>query len=273
MIPVAFITEWRSRAPWPEDAQVEQDLLLSRVLVEIFSDDALGAALSFRGGTALNKLHLEEPSRYSEDIDLVQLVPGPIGDIINPLQSLLRDLLGEASVSIRDSSTRLTYRVESEIEPVVPLRLKIEIDTREHDPVVGLVKVPFAVRSGWFAGSATVPTYPLNELMGSKLRALHQRRKGRDLFDLWLVTDQEMIDPGEVVRCFLAYIARQGLTISRAEFEESLYRKMEDSRFLGDVKPLLRDEHRFEPEAAFRLVKRELIARIPGDPWRGAPEG
>ena len=86
MIPVAFITEWRSRAPWPEDAQVEQDLLLSRVLVEIFSDDALGAALAFRGGTALNKLHLDKPSRYSEDIDLVQLGPGPIGDIINTLE-------------------------------------------------------------------------------------------------------------------------------------------------------------------------------------------
>lgn len=272
MIPRAYITEWRATAPWPEDAQVEQDLVLSRVLVEIFSDQALRSVLGFRGGTALNKLHLDEPSRYSEDVDLVQVEPGPIGEIVNPMQGLLADLLGEASVSIRETSTRLAYRFESEIEPIVPLRLKIEIDTREHDSVLGLVEVPFEVDSGWFDGSTRIPTYSIDELMGTKLRALYQRRKGRDLFDLWLVLEHDLVDPDEVVRCCLAYLGSQGLRVSRAEFEENLYAKIVDRRFLGDVAPLLRDPRRFDPDHAFEVVMKQLIARIPGDAWKGAPE-
>ncbi|CAN5858919.1 nucleotidyl transferase AbiEii/AbiGii toxin family protein [soil metagenome] len=271
MIPRAFITEWRARAPWAEDAQIEQDLVLSRVLVEIFSDRTLAARFGFRGGTALNKLHLDAPSRYSEDIDLVQLVPGPIGEVVNPLQELLEDLLGNARVSLRKSSARLTYRFESETEPIVPLRLKIEIDTREHEPTSALVELPFTVESGWFSGATAIPTYPLDELMGTKLRALYQRRKGRDLFDLWLVIERGLIDPDAVVRCFLAYLEGQGLRVSRAEFEENLYAKVADGRFLADVAPLLRDAERFDPEAAFAIVMKELIARIPGDAWKGTP--
>ena len=43
MIPRAHITSWRAVAPWSTDAQVEQDLILSRALIEIFSNAILGA--------------------------------------------------------------------------------------------------------------------------------------------------------------------------------------------------------------------------------------
>lgn len=271
MIPQAFITEWRTEAPWAEDAQVEQDLIISRTLIEIFSSDELHEALGFRGGTALNKLHLDAPRRYSEDIDLVQLSPGPIGEIINPLQHRLERLLGEARVSIRERSARLLYGFHSEIEPVVPLRLKIEIDTRDHEPVLGLITREFEVRSGWFTGSAAVPTYAIDELMGTKLRALYQRSKGRDLFDLALVLKERLVDPDTVVRCFLAYLERQGLSVSRAQFEENLLAKVEDPRFAADVRPLLRSETSFASDRALELVMTELVAGIPGDPWRGRP--
>ena len=270
MIPPAFITEWRHVAPWAEDAQVEQDLLISRVLVEIFSDEDLKAVLGFRGGTALNKLHLDTPTRYSEDIDLVQLVPDPIGRIINPMQHLLEELLGHAKVSIRESSVRLLYRFDSEIEPVVPLRLKIEINTREHEPVLELCSRPFQVDSSWFRGSAEILTYPIDELVGTKLRALYQRRKGRDLYDLWLVLEECRVDPDAAVKCFLSYLERQGLSVSRAEFEKNLHAKIENERFLDDVPPLLRPEAMFDPARAFQVVMDRLVARVPGDPWRGA---
>ena len=67
MIPQAAITHWRNVAPWPQDAQVEQDLILCRGLVEIFQDTALSKALLLRGGTALHKLLVTSPHRYSED--------------------------------------------------------------------------------------------------------------------------------------------------------------------------------------------------------------
>jgi predicted nucleotidyltransferase component of viral defense system len=70
----AHITAWRAIAPWSTDAQVEQDLIVSRALVQIFSESTLSSRLAFRGGTALHKLFLNPPSRYSEDIDLVQVI-------------------------------------------------------------------------------------------------------------------------------------------------------------------------------------------------------
>ena len=65
MIPRADIIAWRSRVAWKSDAQIEQDLILSRALVELFSEKFLTMKLAFRGGTALHKLHLAPASRYS----------------------------------------------------------------------------------------------------------------------------------------------------------------------------------------------------------------
>jgi len=55
-------------APWPERRQVEQDLILSRLILEIAADALLGKELAFRGGTCLHKLHLPAALRYSEDL-------------------------------------------------------------------------------------------------------------------------------------------------------------------------------------------------------------
>ena len=88
MIPYDYITEWRGRAPWVDDAQVEQDLVISRALIEIFSNEVLHSALAFRGGTALFKLHLP-PARYSEDIDLVQVNAEPAGPVMAALNEVL----------------------------------------------------------------------------------------------------------------------------------------------------------------------------------------
>ena len=78
MIPRANITAWRTQAPWALDEQVEQDLVLSRALSEIFARPVLREMLAFRGGTALHKLFFDPPGRYSEDLDLVQVKPGPM---------------------------------------------------------------------------------------------------------------------------------------------------------------------------------------------------
>jgi len=68
MIPQRYIEEWRAVAPWTLDAQVEQDLVIARAIVEIYSDDLLKKSLAFRGGTALHKLYLTPQIRYSESL-------------------------------------------------------------------------------------------------------------------------------------------------------------------------------------------------------------
>lgn len=58
MIDRPALIAWRSKAPWPSLVQIEQDLLLSRLVVEIARDKVLGPELTMRGGTCLRKLHL-----------------------------------------------------------------------------------------------------------------------------------------------------------------------------------------------------------------------
>lgn len=101
MIPRADIVAWRQVAPWADDAMVEQDLVLSRALVDVFSEARLARAVALRGGTALHKLMLDSPGRYSEDIDLVQTEAGPIGSVLDGIRARLDPWLGAPTRAMR----------------------------------------------------------------------------------------------------------------------------------------------------------------------------
>lgn len=260
---------WRQVAPWADDGMVEQDLVVSRALVEIFSDATVAAGLAFRGGTALHKLVLLPSSRYSEDLDLVQVRPGPIGALLDAVRTRLDSWLGEPARDQSGTSVTILYRFESEIPPVRRLRLKVEIHTREHFAVYGHVMRPVAVASRWFNGRADIRTYELDELLATKLRALYQRRRGRDLFDLWEASRRARVDPGRVVTAFHAYLKAEGIRVTRAEFERNLGAKARDRAFLGDVRPMLAPGLDYDPGDALDLVRREFVARLPGAPWKG----
>lgn len=109
MSPPDSITEWRAHAPWVTDVQVEQDLVIRRALVELFSRPLVASALAFRGGTALYKLHLVPAARYSEDIDLVQIEAGPIGPVLKEVRAALDPWLGEPSWKQSEGRVTLNY--------------------------------------------------------------------------------------------------------------------------------------------------------------------
>jgi predicted nucleotidyltransferase component of viral defense system len=113
MIPEIFIQAWRKNVKWQTHAQIEQDLIISRALVDLYNNPHISEALVFRGGTALNKLFLEPPSRYSEDIDFVQKNPNPIGQTIDAIRELFRPWLGEPKWKITERSAKLIYKYES----------------------------------------------------------------------------------------------------------------------------------------------------------------
>ncbi len=259
MIPYDHITEWRSRAPWISDHQVEQDLIISRALVEMYRDEVLARSLAFRGGTALYKLFLLPAARYSEDIDLVQVTAGPVGAIFDRIKLRLDPWLGEPRRVQKAGRVNLVYRVLSEDRPPRPLRLKIEINSREHFALRGHVPVPFAVDSRWFTGDAAIRTYTIEELLATKLRALYQRKKGRDLFDLWHACRTITVDTASVVSLFAEYLKRDGLKVSRAEFLENLAAKENDPTFGADVAPLLSSAVEWDIGGAFAFVRENLI--------------
>src|SRR4051812_21033564 len=109
MIPTRFITQWRPNAPWAFERQVEQDLIISRALVELFSNRYIAESVAFRGGTALYKLFVKKPARYSEDIDLVQLKSEPIGHVLDAIRLHLDPWLGKPNSKRKQGRVTLTY--------------------------------------------------------------------------------------------------------------------------------------------------------------------
>jgi predicted nucleotidyltransferase component of viral defense system len=269
MIPLDYITAWRAHAPWPQLSQVEQDLIICRALVELYSHPLLADNLAFRGGTALFKLHLS-PARYSEDIDLVQMQPGPIGPVMDAVQEKLNPWLGIPKRKQSEGRVTLTWRVES--EEGLPLRLKVEINSREHFTVLGYEQFQFEMVSRWHTGAASISTYGIDELLGTKLRALYQRKKGRDLFDLWHTAASVEVSPETIVSCFLRYLEHEEHHVSRAEFEMNLFEKLSDRRFLDDMAPLLTTVSSWDYRAAARYVLQSLAPLMPGEVWQKTDE-
>ena len=265
MIPRAYITEWTQYAPWKLNEQVEQDLVISRVLTEIFSDEFLSNELAFRGGTALHKLYLTPQSRYSEDIDLVQVNEGAIGPVLDRIRELL-DPWFESKAKYKKTliSNKLTYRFKSEFSPVQPMRLKIEINCREHFSELGYVKVPFEVNSKWFIGACLINTYQLEELMGTKLRALYQRKKGRDLYDQYQALKKvNDIDIQKVIRCYRSYMHHSDGNLPTQElYKKNVEEKINDQEFIGDTIALIRPEENWEAKEAYELIKTEILEKL-----------
>ncbi len=263
MIAKPHIAKWQEQAPWKEFGQVEQDLIMSRVLVAIFADDFLREHLAFRGGTALHKLYLNPAPRYSEDIDLVQIKSGPIKPILQRIAEVITFFEEDRKTQNRGHGVKALYRFTSEHEEI-RMRLKLEINCREHFNVLGWTDFPYKVESDWFHGQCKIRTYNINELLGTKLRALYQRSKGRDLFDLYYAWVNLELNLDEILECFYKYIefTTGKRAPSKKEFLENIEAKEKDPNFSGDMEALLRPEIGYNQPKAFEWLKTEIIERM-----------
>lgn len=258
MIEAGHLIAWRNVVPWADPVHVEQDLVLSRALVELFHQAPIADSCTLRGGTALNKLIFRPASRYSEDIDLVQETAGPIGPILDAARDAISPWLGKPKVERLKRGTTVVWKFETTTQPVKMSRLKLEINTREHGWVGTSKKMSFKVENTWYTGEAEVPTLDLEVLLATKLRALYQRRKGRDLFDLHVSVNRfPALDLRRVLSGFRAVMEKEGHPVSWREFEINLNDKVEFPGFKEDIQPLLA-EGAFDPapawaDLAFRL--------------------
>lgn len=192
MIPQAHITAWAARAPWAREEQIEQDLILSRLIVEIADHPLLRQELAFRGGTCLHKLHLPEP--------------------------LDSHVFGE-----------------------------------------------YSVRSPWWSGATQVRTFAPEEVLGTKIRALCQRRKGRDLFDIWAALTQLDLDDERIVAALGHYMG--GGVYSYPQLRRCLEGKLADAAFLADLQDLTTDPRAYDANAAAELLLERIGLRL-----RNVPE-
>jgi predicted nucleotidyltransferase component of viral defense system len=204
---------------------------------------------------------LHPQPRYSEDIDLVQINAEPIKETMDRIREVL-SFLGEPKIKQKERNNTLIFRFNAELS-AVPIRLKVEINCREHFNVLGLKKHKFSVENQWFSGDCEITTYYLEELLGTKLRALYQRRKGRDLFDLWKALSTQNLNIEQIIRCYRQYI---GFVTdnppSKTEFLQNMELKIADDEFLGDTNLLLQDNENYNPQIAWELVRKELIEKL-----------
>lgn len=260
MIPQSDITVWQKQAPWQENFQIEQDLIIQRALIELFSDEFIRQRLAFRGGTALHKLFLVPAARYSEDIDLVQIKAEPFGTIIDRIREQL-SFLGKPRIKQKEHNNTIVYSIISEDD--VPIKLKIEVNTREHFSVYGLQDILVRMNSEWYKGEALVTTYGLEELLATKLRALYQRKKGRDLFDLWYALNNAEVNVGKLIEAFKYYMNEEKRhRVTQKEFIENIEKKIDDTDFIVDMNGLPRSGIMYDINSAYQLVKKEILEKL-----------
>jgi predicted nucleotidyltransferase component of viral defense system len=260
VIPERYIEECLEHTPWQFLPMVEQDMVISRALIELYSSSNIKEKLVFRGGTALNKLFMNPAARYSEDIDLVQIQSEPIGDIIDCIRDILKPWLGEPKRKLTERSAKLIYSYTA--VGGLPAKLKIEINTTEHIKVLPLQSIHFSLNSNWFSGSCEISVYVIEELLATKLRALYQRRKGRDLFDLWYILKDSSISIEKIIEIFNVYCRINNTSISRDMFLENLNQKRQHQDFLNDMNVLLPKHVQWNFEVAYSFVITNIINKL-----------
>jgi predicted nucleotidyltransferase component of viral defense system len=264
--------------PWAAQYQVEQDLLLCRAMAVLFDDKFLGSQIAMRGGTLLHKVHLAPAARYSEDIDLVAVGTRPLGHIRRAIRRVLAGVFGAPKTSAWDTLAlairntvkpsrvlRMTYAARSIIEPNRMLEIVIEANVTERAPHRAVVEMPFAFPFRGEAVQTRVKGFDIHEMLGTKMRALFQRKRGRDLFDLyWALTKSPApIKPAAIIESFQHYMKQEGATAGRSEFIGILESHLKDRGFCADMQSLVRAGIDYDPQAAGRCIKTRLLNLLP----------
>lgn len=285
MIPLQDIIAWREKAPWANDLMVEQDLLISLAVERIFAHPKLKTQLAMRGGTVLHKGHLAPAARYSEDIDLVLVEPRRSHrGIREDLASALKPLLGKPTESVITSVTlfvrnlaakskiaRLTYQYGPTDASGAMASLKVEVNLNEAKPHLALTTVTVEVPSkDGTPRFVDVVSYDLNEMLGTKLRALLQREHGRDLFDLWYAWHlgqtkalANRVDPVKVGEAFRFYLQQEGSeSFTVADVEEEMSRRMQSKKFLNDMDGYLPANVRYDPALAYEEFRKVFMPHL-----------
>lgn len=283
MIQQSHLTAWQAHAPWDQRSKIEQDLRLSRAVAAIFSNGVLAEHLALRGGTVLHKGHLAPAARYSEDLDLVLIKAMDKDELDAQLRRILAPVLGEPTDSAI-ADTWLTIRNVLKPSQILrtryqymplglryPMTVKVEVNLNEQRSLFPFMEVQLALLDddGELA-HCSARSYDIHEMLGTKLRALMQRKQGRDLFDLYhaatfgpRATPARAIDGGRVIDAFNWYLENEGTRMGRDEAERRLTGHLADRSFRNDMRQLLRSDYgRYDVDAAADLVRGMYLAQL-----------
>ena len=237
------LNAWRTGHPWADDDQVEQDLIMTRVAIEIATHPELRDRLAWRGGTCLHKLFLPVALRYSEDLDYVADNLSIEENDMRTLRSGLRDVAERVGLDVskhaKTTRSRLTENLVYTSVSGTSRRMKVEINLDEVPAVAPLERRSLTANTDWWSGSADLLTFEPVELLATKFRALAQRSKGRDINDLDLAYRQLDLPDEPLGRTAAYYLLHA--EVHPGEFRSRLAAHLADPTFVSDVAAYLID--------------------------------
>lgn len=185
------VREWSLR----EDV-VEKDYVIGWVLWGIGADEALSTSWAFKGGTSLKKCYLET-YRFSEDLDFTVLPGGPVvaGELTPILQRILDRVHQQSGIVFTDrppllkthasgkyTEGRVYYRGPRNTPGVASLKLDLSASEKVARPTV-LREIAHAYPDK-LPAPGTVRCYSFDEVFAEKIRAMGERSRPRDLYDI-----------------------------------------------------------------------------------------
>ena len=226
---------WADEQRLPDLLFAELDYRLLKTLEAFYSNDFLSKRLCMKGGTAINKLYLGETSRLSVDLDFNHL--GSKEEVLKEKRAV-RELILEL-LKKQDNSydvhyerhyglTRIKARYRTVGGPVQ--NFKIEISHVERFPIIPPTKKVIKTPDG----EANVLTYTLEELTATKLRALLERFKGRDIYDLYFVSRLKP-DATVIKKMFLYYFYKSGKVFNPSVHYKAIVKRYESGNYVDDV--------------------------------------
>jgi predicted nucleotidyltransferase component of viral defense system len=187
----ARVGEWGLR----EDI-VEKDYVLGWVLWGIGSDPVLGKGWIFKGGTCLKKCYIET-YRFSEDLDFTVVEGSPLepADVLPALDRVLARVGEESGIdfavrtpALRALPTgwtvqgRIYYRGPRNAPTAASVKLDLSGDELVvRPPVLRPISHPYPDA---FPSEGVVRCYGFEEVFAEKLRAMGERGRPRDLYDI-----------------------------------------------------------------------------------------
>jgi predicted nucleotidyltransferase component of viral defense system len=94
------------------------------------------------------------------------------------------------------------------------------------------------------------------------MRALYQRRKGRDLFDLWYAIEHKQIDVENLIYAYLKFLDYLQTPPKKKMYLANIAEKMNDDEFLSDMNILLKPGIEFNINEAYEKVKNEILEKL-----------
>ncbi|MCY4561010.1 MAG: nucleotidyl transferase AbiEii/AbiGii toxin family protein [Flavobacteriaceae bacterium] len=221
----------------------------------------------FKGGTALHKIHLEESLRFSEDIDLEHKDNKKLKFTLKAINQLFKKKNFNKKIRKKKNNYEISALYQSEITEESG-NLKIEISPREDFSILGYTQKPLRINNVCFSSDIMVNTYNINEILSQKTRALYQRNKGRDLYDLYVSQSHPDFDIEKIAQCFIRHMRekKDGKTITaiptEKEFITNLKKKEESDFFLRDTYRFLKTDVEYNQADAFEWAKKEFVPSL-----------